>query len=420
VNPKRLVGVLKNNRGLRALWMGETISLFGDYFFDVAIMWIVFQYTHSSLITALVAVFTFIPQVIAGPLLGVLADRLNRRRLMQVASIIQAGATGLLAISFGLHRFAVWEVYATGFVISLANTAYYPARLAVFPDLVDSEDLMTANALFDSSQQIARVVGSSLSGVILMSVGASLTVGLDALSFLAIATLVRSVPVHPFTPSSEDNSSHFMQQLREGGGWILRHRVVLSIITIGALSNIGLGPITVLPPMLIRQAFHGNAAHLGWFDGSLGGGMIVGGLLVGSLRIERVGRFFAAMLGLEGIGLAIVSVSPYFWMAMAGNLVLGGAIVGANIPLNTLFQHIVPIELRGRVFSLAFAVSGIAVPLTYGAAGVFADSVGPRLPYLSGSTLLILSMAIALLVPGLRNFRSATQVPDIKSQQSLS
>lgn len=151
--------MLKSNRNVRNLWVGETVSYFGDNFYDIVIMWFVFAKTGSGLQTGLILVSAFLPQVIVGPFLGVLADRWNRKRMMQAASVIQAVLTSILMILMLLHSVEMWEIYGLTILLSVVQLAYSPARAGMFPDLLGGDELMSGNALFNTSQQIARLVG---------------------------------------------------------------------------------------------------------------------------------------------------------------------------------------------------------------------------------------------------------------------
>lgn len=164
--------MLKSNRNLRNLWLGETISYFGDNFYDIAIMWFVFAKTGSGLQTGMVLVSAFLPQVVVGPFLGVLADRWNRKRMMQAASVIQAVLKGILMILMLLHSVDMWEIYGITIILSIVQLAYSPARAGMFPDLLGRDELMSGNALFNTSQQIARLIGSTVGGTLIAFTGA--------------------------------------------------------------------------------------------------------------------------------------------------------------------------------------------------------------------------------------------------------
>ncbi|MDA8347062.1 MAG: MFS transporter [Thermaerobacter sp.] len=211
--------LLRSNRNLRNLWLGETISYFGDNFYSIAIMWYVFQLTGSGLQMGLVLVSSFVPQVVAGPLLGTLSDRWNRKAMMRSASVIQALLTGLLASLIYARAADMPLIYVITIALSVVELAYRPARAGMFPDLVDAADLMAGNALFSTSQQVARIVGSSLGGLFVAFAGVSTAVGFDAITFLASAAFLQWVvhtPVRAVESEPQGQRSSFVAELHGG------------------------------------------------------------------------------------------------------------------------------------------------------------------------------------------------------------
>lgn len=395
--------LLRSNRNLRHLWLGETISYFGDNFYSIAIMWYVFQQTGSGLQTGLVLVSSFVPQVIAGPLLGTLSDRWNRKAMMRSASMIQALLTGLLATLVYVRAIDMPLIYGITIALSVVELAYSPARAGMFPDLVEAPDLMAGNALFSTSQQVARIVGSTLGGTFVALAGVSAAVGFDAITFLASAAYLQRVMHAPaIEPEPEGRRPSVLVDMRGGWAWLWEHKALLVLIGIATISNIALGPTNVLAPMLIRRVMHAGAGALGLFDSSIGFGLLVGGLVMGAVSPRKVGLLFAFGIGLEGLAMGIVAASPSLLLAYAGNFVLGLAVIVANLPSATLFQTLVPSALRGRIGSIAGMLSSVAIPITYGGVGILGDAVGARWSYGLGAILLAAGMAAGMSTSSLR------------------
>lgn len=394
--------LLRKNQSVRALWLGETISSFGDFFYDIAIMWYVFSKTGSGLQTALVMVLTFLPQAVMGPFLGVLADRMNRKRLMQLGSFVQACLMGVLTLLIYFKVASIVEIYIITVLMAIFQLVYTPARSGMFPDIVPVDQLMTANALFSMSQQTARLIGSTSGGAIIALAGAAPAVGLDAVTFLVSVICVGRIPhIHRSRDASVGTSS-MIRDLSLGWQWLLSKRALLVLISIGTLSNIALGPTNVLPPMLIKNDLHANAAALGVFDASIGLGMLLAGVLLGSLSVRHVGRLFSLGIGLQGIAMVIVALSPVLWIACAGNFVLGVAVVTTILPMSTMFQILIPGDMRGRINAISSSLFTIFIPITYGGVGILGDAVGARWSYGFGAALLLLCMTVGMMVPSLR------------------
>lgn len=399
-NPLR---ILRDNANIRNLWLGETVSNFGDFFYDVAIMWIVFARTGSATQTGLMLVAAFLPQLLLGPFMGALADRVNKQWFMLGASLCQGVLTGTLALLIPFGWMRIWEIYVITVLLSIAQLCYAPARGAMFPDLVDKDDLVRANSLFSSSQQLARVIGSVSGGTIMALIGPAPGIGLDAVSFFLVGIFIRRIS---FTSNVRKTpvGGRFalLSDMKQGWVWLTRQPVLLVLIGLGTVSNIALGPTNVLPPMFIKQALHGNAVALGVFDAAIGAGVFVGAIVLGAMSPRKIGRFFISGIGLQGIAMGVVGFAPSITVACIGNFLLGIAVIVASLPMSTMFQILVPRELRGRVSSISSMMFTLSIPITYGGIGVLGDVVGARMCYGLGAVLFAVCIIVGVSVPKLR------------------
>lgn len=403
MNPGAFVRFLRNYPQAAKLWASETIASFGSYFFTIALMWYVFARTGSGLASGLVAVASFLPTVVLGPWFGVLADRLSRRRLMTGANLASAVLAAILAGAVITGFKDIWLVYLIRGLMGVSSTLYDPARSAIFPELVGREDLLTGHALFHSSQQVARLVGSAVGGLVVALVGAGFTMALDAITFAVAAALVARIVYKPPSTEYAERPSAWASAM-EGWGWLRQKPVLLVMLGIGMVSNIALGPTNVLPPMLIRDTFHADAAALGLFDAAIGLGIVVGGIVIGMLTIRRVGLSMVVALGLETVGLLVVSVSPTPGVADLGNFCLGVGLVCANAPGGAMLQTLVPSDLLGRVSSVSSMASGLAVPITFAVVGLVGDTIGAHRSFGAAALLMGGTVVTAVLVPGIRAF----------------
>ena len=399
--------VMRRYPGARRLWVSETIQAFGSFFFTIALMWYVFSRTGSGLDTGLVAVTAFIPQVTLGLWFGVLADRYARPRLMMLANGLSGLLAGALALAVALHVHAMWPVYGVTTLMGATSALYDPARAGIFPALIVSDDLLTAHALFHTSRQVARIVGSSLGGLVVAMVGAAPTMGLDFVTFLTAAALLArlplAVPTRPAEPKAA--ASRPWHEMAVAWRWLRARPTLLVMSGIGMVSNVALGPVNVLPPMLIRDTFHQSAASLGPFDASIGLGVVAGGLVLGTLVINRMGLAQATALAAEGLGLLLVALAPSVMVADVGNLVLGIGLVTANAPGQAMAETLIPSDLLGRVSALFGTTAAFAIPITYGGVGIVGDAIGPQATYGLAAVLMGTCVVASLVVPGIRTFR---------------
>lgn len=221
--------------------------------------------------------------------------------MMVAASAIQALLTGILSILMMLHLVTMWEIYGITILLSVVQLAYSPARAGMFPDLLDRDQLMSANAMFNTSRQIARLVGSTSGGALIALTGSSAAIAFYALIFIVSAVFIQWVAYVPaIVTSIREHKASILHDIRGGWNWLWGHKALLILIIIGTISNVALGPSNVLAPMLIRSVMHAGATALGVFDASIGLGIIVGGLVLGSVSAKRVGILFAGGIGIFG------------------------------------------------------------------------------------------------------------------------
>lgn len=411
--------LLKRNPNFRRLWSALTISFFGDTFYNLAITWFVYQKSASSLQVGFVLIAAYLPRIVIGPYFGVLVDNYSRKRLMQLAAASQALVTMLLTVSLFTHTFHILYADIAAALLAIAETMFSPAQGAIVPQLVEEADLVRANSLFSSSQQVARLFGATLGGTAIAFVGAGTAIGIDALSFILSLWLISRIFHHSVRNAGAKVKQSVTKDFIEGLRWIRTHPAILILLLISMVSNIGLGPSNLLPPMYIQHTLHQGAAALGLFDGAIGLGILLAGIFIGMLSPVRLGRWFMGGLALEGIGIIIVSVAPTLWIALCGNFLLGVGLIMANLPSSTFFQVWIPNELRGRVATVASMVSTFATPITFGVLGGIADAVGARICFAVGALLLMACSAMALGARQLRQFNMHTASPGDTSATSF-
>ena len=240
--------LLKRNPNFRRLWSALTISFFGDTFYDLAITWFVYQKSASSLQVGFVLVAAYLPRIVVGPYFGVLVDKYSRKLLMQLAAASQALVTILLTVSLFTHTFHVLYADIAAALLAIAETLFSPAQGAIVPQLVEEADLVRANSLFSSSQQVARLFGATLGGTAIAFVGAGTAIGIDALSFILSLWLISRIFHHSLSNTGTKAKQSVTKDFTEGLRWIRTHPAILILLLISMVSNIGL-----VPPIYYRR-----------------------------------------------------------------------------------------------------------------------------------------------------------------------
>jgi len=375
------------------LWVGQGISFIGDAFSAVALVILVAQITGSASAVGGILVARLLP-TLASPLVGVLADRLDRRAILVLSDLSRA----ILVLGLVFVR-DVAILYLLAFLLGVARTFFNPTVRAAFPSVVGDGDLTRANALISGTFSVSFAVGPALGGLLVATVGVNAAFVLDAATYLVSAVLLARVPLSLPEKSEE---AGFVRELKSGLSYLGGARVPLAIV-IGAFLTILTANATIPAEIfLAKETFDAGNAGYGLLVSLWGGGMVLGSALmvVAGSRVRLIPLYFlsifATALALAGTGLA-----PSFTLALSLLAVAGAANGIDNVATDTILQEQVPDALLGRVFSVRFLTYSAGEALAYPAGGLIVDAVGPRSTYLLAGTAtaaagLLIFLVIAL------------------------
>ena len=391
--------LLKHNADFRYLWLARACSFFGDSLYNLAISWLVYSMTGSSLQVGMVIVAKFLPEMILGLFIGAWVDRLDKKILMQISDAAQALLTGTLAVLMITGQLQLLHIYLITVGLSITGNLFATSQSSLMPELIaDTTYLISANSLLSVSLQITRILGTVAGGILIASIGNSGAVIVDAATFIISLTLIQRIKQRRRAEKNSRAAARLsiFVEIREGWEWLRGQTALLLLILLGTLSNIALGPSNVLPPMLIEKLLQGGSSELGIFNAAIAVGLLLGGLFVGSKSPRRIGLWFSCGLGVQGLGMCVIAISPELWPACLGNLILGFGVTVTVIPMSTLFQLLVPSALRGRVNSISSMAFNISIPLTYGGVGILADRVSVEVCFALAAALFAICLIAGL------------------------
>jgi MFS family permease len=372
------LSLLGRNRDFRRLYVASLISLGGDWFLLVALFGLVIHFTDSAIAVALVIAVEDLMYFLLSPVAGVLADRIDRRRLMVGADLVRA----VLCLGFLLIRTdsLVWLAFVLLAVMASFSAAFEPASMAALPNLVEEEDLATANALSGSLWGTMLAVGAALGGVVAAVFGRDTAFIVDAVSFLASAWLIWRIR-RPFAEqrATEDHAG-VGEATVETIQYARRDHRVLALLAVKFGWGIAAG-VLVLIPLLAHREYHAGDVGIGLLMASRGVGALIGPFVGRSALGPQDRRIFGAIglaLAVFGLGYSLLGLVPGLLLAMP-TVALAHVGGGAQWTLSSYgLQRIVPDRIRGRIF----AFDGMLVTLTFGLSslltGWLADSFGPR------------------------------------------
>jgi Na+/melibiose symporter-like transporter len=401
--------LLAVHRDLRLLLSAGLFSLAGDWILRIGLVYRVYVLTGSTVASALTMASSFLPQVLLGAVAGVFADRWDRRRTMIVADLLLAA--GLLPLLLVHGAGQVWLVFVVLVWEGVIAQFFSPAEQAILPTLVPDDALITANAVGGQVQNLSRLAGSALGGVIAAAGGIAAVTLADAASFVLSAALITLIRVSGRAASGQKIAipagrriAAVRDELADGLGRAVRHRVVRALTIFILVTAAGEGVMSTLFAPFVRHVLHGSNQAYGIVAAVQAIGGIMGGLLVASLA-HRVSPARLLSWGAVAFGAVDLAIFLYplgyvaVWPAAVGMVVVGvpGALTLAGAL--TLFQRNTEDSYRGRVFGALNAVEGVAILAATIVAGFLAQVVGiiPVLAFQGGSYVVAgLTMLIVL------------------------
>jgi len=333
----------------RLYFAGQAISLSGTWMQSVAQVWLVLDLTGSGTAIGLVLALQFLPILLLGPLGGVVADRIDKRRLLigtQVAAALLATSLGLLVL-FELVR--LWMVYALACGLGFVNLVDNPTRQAFVGEMVGPDDLTNAVSLNSVLVNLARVAGPAGAGALIITVGVAPCFLINAASYLAaIAALsfMRTGQLRRTPPQPRRRG-----QLGAGFRYVRRTPALLIPLLMMAVVGTLAYEFQVSLPLLARFTFGGDAGTYGAMTALMGGGAVVGGLLTAAAG-RRAPTALASMALLFGAVQATAALAPTRGLALAAMVPLGASSIAFLALGNATLQLASAPEMRGRVMAL--------------------------------------------------------------------
>jgi MFS family permease len=333
----------------RRYYAGQAISLVGTWMQSVAQSWLVYVLTHSATDLGLAVALQTLPVLVLGPYGGVIADRVDKRRLMvvlQSAMGVQALVLGVLTVT-GLVRF--WEILVLAVILGLNNTFENPTRQSFVLEMVGPHEVRNAVSLNSTLFNAARAVGPAVAGVLIATVGVGICFLLNAASFVAVVfSLVTMDPakLQPSPPAGRAKG-----QVREGFRYVAHApRLLVPLIMMAIVGTLAY-EFQVVLPVVAKGTFHGGAEDYGFMTAAMGIGAVVGGLITAARGKTGLRPFTVAAAGL-GLAMALAAFSPLLAVELVALAVVGYASVSFLATGNTTLQLESEPNMRGRVMSL--------------------------------------------------------------------
>ncbi len=396
-----MFGTLRS-RNFRLFWTGAFVSNMGSWIQTIALNWLVLQLTNSPLALGVVSFAGTVPILAFSLVGGVYVDRTDRRRLLRITQSLLLVLAVVLAGLTWINLIRIEHIVAISLLTGIVTAMNAPAWQAFIVDLVDQSDLPTAIALNSTQFNLSRVVGPSLAGVLLATIGAAGCFFLNGLSFLAVVGAL--VVIHPRQATRKVEVGGLWKRLRAGLAYATRQPVVRPLILQTSILTIFGFPYALLMPVMAQQVLGLGASGYGAMMSATGLGAIVGSLSVATWG-RRVARGRLLLVGELGFSACLVgfSLARSFVAAIACLGALGFGMIVYMTNANTAIQIVTPDELRGRVMSIWTLVSFGMTPVGSLLAGAIAERWGaPVALGLGGVVCALVGILTAAANPSLR------------------
>jgi MFS family permease len=386
------------NPNFRRLWIGQAISNTGDALTNLAILIVINRLTGSSAALGVMMVVVALPQLLFGLLSGVYVDRWDRRRTMIVSDVLR----GLLVLGFLLVRRPedVWIFYVLGFLQAAVGTFFTPAKNALLPSILEGEALLAANALSQTTQVVAGVVGAGLAGVLVGAAGNGWPAfTLDAASFFISALFIRRITTRHTPGLAAGGWRQTLAQLGDGLGFLVRRRLLVGVMVTFAVTMLGLGAVNVLFVPFLVDDLQVPTQALGVVEAGQVLGMVLGSALVAALarRVQAVPIIVGGVVGV-GAFVALIGAAPGLAWVLGGLFFVGLCLTPVQASAATLYQTHIPDEKRGRAGSAMSTVITTASLISMGLAGLLGEALGVRQVFFLSGGITIFAGLLALVL----------------------
>ncbi len=343
------------------LWQGQLVSILGDVIYGIALGFWVLAVTGSTALMGTMMATSTLPAVLVSPFAGVIADRVDRRKLLILTDIIRGAAVVLLAIAVFKGSTGIWMVFAAGMILSVCGAFFSPAVGSTIPDIVPKSQLIGANSMMGIIQTGSSIIGNSAGGFLFQALGAPVMFLFNGVSFILSAFLNMFLKI----PKIErKENQHFFADMKDGYKFVWRLSGLRNLLIIVSVLNFVFSVAIVLFLPLFQQTESLGPGRYGIAMAFLTGGMLIAMVATSVIKFppERRLQVFMLSAALAFICFSAMALIQNF-IVMCGLIFIGGffnAVI--NVFINSTVQLTVPQDMRGKVFSLVSMLSQALTP----------------------------------------------------------
>jgi DHA3 family macrolide efflux protein-like MFS transporter len=389
-----MLAVLRH-RSFAFLWLGQVVSRLGDGLYEIALVWLVFHGTQSTLAASGVFIAFSLPTLIFSLFGGVMADRFDRKKILVGCDWLRGLILVVLALVLRSGTLPAAGAYAITFVLSSIARFFTPAYTSTVPMLVPRAELAGASALNKLTGMAADVAGPILGGILVAALSPGLVLLVDGLTFLFAGLMTVLITMPPDSrrtgaADSEEEATSIWAEMRAGIQAVVHDRLIVALVTLVAVLNLLLSPLNVVLPKLAEMVGNGSSTF-GLMAGTVAAGSAVSAIFTPRLFKKYGGPpLIVLSTVLMAICFAVLSLAPgLLWAALGLFAVIGVCVMLIQIPAVVILQEHVPNQMLGRVASTLEVVSQAALPLGSAVAGVMTDRLDVRWFFMTVGVLVL-------------------------------
>lgn len=383
----------------RRFFIARLISNIGAKFYTIALAWHVLDLDpeRGKSALALLMALNVLPVVLAGPFMGALIDRWDKRHCMIVADSVRGGLIAILTILLLSGHLTMPWIYSISVLQALCVPLFDAAAQSAIAPLTSKDDLSKATSLNGAGSQIAAVLGAFLGSLMLHWVGISGAFLFNAGSYVVAVYLLFRIKT-PLGP--EEGSTSFWLQFKEGVAYMRSNRQLYSLLFIFGLMNFFFAPLLLLLPIVIKEDLALPASALATLEGFLALGALVVTVYLSIKPIQRAPYGYLCVSCVVMAAAFLVLGKLHVMPAMSCSLLVVGVSVSiANTIAMSLFQHTVPHKLKGRFFAVLYTLVYATMPLSYSLVGVLLQHINAFDVLLYCGTAMLSLSALILWIP---------------------
>lgn len=387
-----VLALLRQNRNYRYTWMAQVVSEIGDYYNNIAVFALVMEKSSSGLVVSGVMLSRAIPAVLAGPVAGVLLDRMDRKRIMIASDLIRAAVA--VAFVLTIHQPRPWLLYLLSAGLMFASPFFSAGRAAILPTIATDEELHTANSLTQTTQSATVTVGTLLAGYSTARLGYHWAFIINSVSFVFSAWAIWQIAVpegfrarrtaaDSTTGASTDAAPRTaLYDFREGLAYMWSVPLMIGIAMISVGWAMGGGAAQILFALFGEQVFHRGAAGIGAIWGFAGIGLMLGGAtghLVGRhANFAGYKRAVTISYVVHGVTYMLFSQVESYTAALVCMMFSRIGMAVTSVLNNSQLLRHTPDQFRGRVFSTLESLRWSVMIVSMAAAGIASQFASPR------------------------------------------